>query len=47
MPDKVLKPGIHYVDGVYVRLYEPVRLTRVKSMVKAIKMIEKKYGKKH
>ena len=45
--DVILKPGVHYVDGVYVRLYEPVRLSRVKSMVKAIKSIERKHGKKH
>ncbi len=38
--DKVLRPGVYDVDGVRVRIYESMRLSTIKRIIRDLKKIE-------
>jgi len=43
--DRILKPGEYYIDGVWVRIHESMRLSTVKRMIRDLKKIERNIEK--
>ena len=43
--DKILKPGEYYIDGVWIRIHESMRLSTVRRMIRDLKRIERNIEK--
>ncbi len=43
--DRILRPGDYFIDGVWIKIHESMRLSTVKRIVRDLKRIEKNIEK--